>query len=247
MAGREALLARTFVEMADTLVADFDVADLLGVLARRCVELLDITEAGLMISHDGEVLRIAGSSSETMRLLELFELQHDEGPCVDCYRAGVPIACHDLTTSQDRWPRFTPEAIRAGFSAVYAVPMRLRDMTIGSLNLLRSAPNPLDDADLGTAQALADMATISILQYRVASEARLLSEQLERALTSRVTIEQAKGVIAQATGLDVDTAFNVMRRYARDRNEHLTDVAAALVERVLQPSALLEPPSTDRS
>jgi GAF domain-containing protein len=232
VAGREALMSQTFVEVADTLVADFDVVDVLTTLAGRCVELFDVDEAGLMLADDG-ALQVAASSSQTMRLLELFELQHDEGPCVDCYREGVPVECADLESAHDRWPVFASEALEAGIGSVFAVPLRLREQTIGSLNLLRKRKGLLDRGDLAAAQAVADVATIGILQHRVAAERKLLAEQLQGALQSRIVIEQAKGVLAATTGLSVDATFDVMRAYARSHGKRLADVAAAVVSREL--------------
>ncbi len=232
MTDREALMSRTFVEVADTLVADFDVVDVLTMLASRCVELFDVDEVGLMLAVDG-VLQVAASSSQAMSLLELFEVQNDEGPCVDCFRTGLVVECADLSAAVDRWPTFAAEAIAAGIGSVFAIPMRLRDETIGSLNMLRNATGTLGADDLAAAQAVADVATIGILQYRVASEGKLLAQQLQGALQSRIVIEQAKGVLAASTGLSMEDAFDAMRKYARRERRGLADVAAALVAREL--------------
>lgn len=243
MPGREALLSRTFVEIADTLVADFDVVDVLTTLASRCVEMFDIDEAGLMLSSNG-ALHVAASSSQTMQFLELFEVQHDEGPCVDCYRTGLPVVCDDLKEQAGRWPKFSPEALAAGIGSVFALPMRLRDQTIGSLNLLRNGIGGLAAEDLAAAQAVADVATIGILQHRILEESQLLSEQLQGALDSRVVIEQAKGVLAASAGLSVEAAFETMRTYSRRHNQRLAEVAAALVTRELEAKQLVGPPPT---
>jgi hypothetical protein len=168
-----------------------------------------------------------------MELLELFEIQQDEGPCLDCYRTGNPVRCPDLSAAVGRWPRFAPEALAHGYGSVYALPMRLRAQVIGSLNLLRELPGELDANDLVAAQALADVATIGILQQRAASEQRLLAEQLQYALDSRVTIEQAKGVIAEHARLDMDAAFSALRQYARNHNERLVEVAHNVAARTL--------------
>ena len=246
MVAREARLAATFVEVADTLVTDFDVIDLLALLAGRCVDLFDAAAAGLMLADANSKLHIGGSSSDAMRTLELFELQHDEGPCVDSFREEAPISCEELDTARTRWPRFAPAAIAAGFASAYALPMRLRNQTIGSLNLLRTFPGPLNPDDLGAAQALADVATIGILQHRLAAEANLLSGQLESALASRVVIEQAKGVLAEYAATSMDLAFGSLRRYARNHNAHLTDVARAIVARDLRPGAVFDRPLQPR-
>lgn len=230
MASRETLLARTFVDISDTLVADFDVLDFLTMLANRCVELLGVSEAGLMLADANGVLRVAASSSHKMNLLEL---QHDDGPAVDCYRTKAPVREDNLQEAAVRWPEFAPEAIAAGFSSVYALPMRLRDKVIGSLNLLRSEPGELGADELIVAQALADVATIGILQHRAASESQLVAEQLQYALNSRVVIEQAKGVLSAGAGLDMDEAFAAIRKYARGHNQRLIDVAGAIANRSL--------------
>jgi GAF domain-containing protein len=234
---REALLARTFVELADTLVDDFDVVELLTHLTDRCMEVLDVSAAGLMLAAPGGELRVVASSSEAMRLLELFELQAQDGPCLDCYRRGEPVVNKNLGAIDGRWPRFTPVAIEAGFRSVHALPMRLRGMIIGALNLFRSGEGTMEEADLLAAQALADVATIAILQHRAASEAQVLNEQLNHALNSRIIIEQAKGVVAERAGLDIEHAFARLRGYARNNNLRLVDVA----QRVLDGTLLLGP------
>jgi GAF domain-containing protein len=235
---RDALLARTFVEVADTLVAEFDIVDFLSVLATRCVELFDTVEAGLMVAEAPGTVQVVASSSHQMHLLELFEVQHDQGPCLDCYRTGEAVECSDLALALERWPNFAPEALAAGFTSVHALPMRLRNEVIGSLNLLRRPSGTLDPAELTAAQALADVATIGILQHRAAEEARLLAEQLQYALNSRVTIEQAKGVLSERSNIDAETAFAALRRYARNHNERLVDVARGVLDRTLATEAV---------
>jgi transcriptional regulator with GAF, ATPase, and Fis domain len=245
VADREALLAQTFVEVADTLVDEYDIVDFLSGLATRCVELFDTVEAGLMVAEAPGAVQVVASSSHQMHLLELFEVQHDQGPCLDCYRTGEAVECADLSTATDRWPTFAPEALAAGFSSVHALPMRLRNEVIGSLNLLRRPSGSLDHTDLRAAQALADVATIGILQHRAAAEARMLAEQLQYALNSRVTIEQAKGVLSERSGLDAETAFAALRRYARNHNLRLVDVASGVVNRTLDAGAITprQPPT----
>ncbi len=233
MPRRQELLTRTFVDVADTLVADFDIVEFLTRLTARCVELFDMSAAGLLLADPQGSVRVAASSDEQMELLELFELQHAEGPCLDSYRTGLAVACDDLERDGTRWPRFTPEARSCGFASVYALPMRLRNDVIGSLNLLRADTHGLDAQDLVAAQALADVATIGILQHRAAEEHQLLAEQLQYALTSRVLVEQAKGVLAEHARMEMDAAFDALRRYSRNHNRRLVDVARAVVERTL--------------
>jgi GAF domain-containing protein len=232
---REALLTRTFVELADTLVADFDVVELLTVLADRCVDVLDVSAAGLMVVAPEGDLRVMGSSSEAMRLLELFQLQAEEGPCLDCFRTGVPVAS-DLPS--DVWPRFTQEAMASGFHAVQALPMRLRGSVIGALNLFHTERGGMRPDDVATAQALADVATIGILQHRAAQQAYQLNEQLTNALNSRIVIEQAKGMVGERTSVTMEDAFGRLRSHARNHNLRLADVAANVIDGVLLASDL---------
>jgi GAF domain-containing protein len=240
---RETLLARTFVELADSLVTDFDVVELMTLLADRCVDVLDVGAAGLMlVAPDGD-LRVMASSSEAMRVLELFELQSQEGPCLDCYRTGEPVMNQDLATAKSRWPRFAPEALDAGFHTVHALPMRLRGAVIGALNLFHVAAGQMRPADAELAQALADVATIAILQHRAALEAQVLNEQLNHALNSRVVIEQAKGIIAEREGLDMEQAFSRLRTHARNHNLRLMDVAYGVIDPLLDAVALDRPAS----
>jgi GAF domain-containing protein len=238
---KEALLAQTFVDLVDTLVDDFDVVDLLTLVADRCVEVLDIAAAGLMLVAPEGDLRVVAFSSEAVRVVELFELQAEEGPCLDSYRTGLPIVNQDLQKVDGRWPHFVPVAIDAGFKSVHAMPMRLRGAIIGALNLFRSEVGDLAEFDLIAAQALADVATIAILHHRAASEAQLVNEQLTLALNSRIVIEQAKGVLAERSGLDMDHAFARMRKYARDHNLRLFDVAHGVVEGTVKIEALIPP------
>jgi GAF domain-containing protein len=233
---REALLARTLVDLADTLVDEFDIVELLSVLTDRCVEVLDVAAAGLMlVAPEGE-LRVMASSSEAMRVLELFELQSEEGPCLDCYRSGEPVVNQDLATG--RWPRFAGEALQAGFHSVHALPLRLRGTVIGALNLFRSEPGEMTPADVHAGQALADVATIAILQHRAVLAAQVVNEQLQYALNSRIVIAQAKGMVGERAGLSMEQAFSVLRSHARHNNLRLVDVARDVINGSLQASDL---------
>jgi GAF domain-containing protein len=227
---RETVLARTLVELADTLVADFDVVELLTLLADRCVELLDVGAAGLMLATPAGDLRVMASSSENMRVLELFEVQSQEGPCFDCYRSGETVVADDLTTADDRWPRFAPEAVAAGFHSVHALPMRLRGTVLGSLNLFHVETGEMRQPDVDAARALADIATIAILQHRATLDAQVINDQLNFALNSRIIIEQAKGMLAERKNIDLEKAFATLRNHARNHNLRLADVARAVID-----------------
>jgi GAF domain-containing protein len=235
---KQTLFTRALVELADTLVADFDVVELLTRLADRCVEVLDVGAAGLMLAGaDGE-LRVMASSSETMRVLELFELQSEEGPCLDCYRSGKPVMSKNLAIANSRWPRFAAEALASGFRSVQALPMHLRGTVLGALNLFHVSPGEMQNVDVEAAQALADVATIAILQHRATLEAQVVNQQLQNALNSRVVIEQAKGMVAERQNLNMEHAFSALRNHARNHNLRLADVAQAVISGSLPASAL---------
>jgi GAF domain-containing protein len=235
---KQTLFTRTLVELADTLVADFDVVELLTRLADRCVGVLDVAAAGLMLAGPDGNLRVMASSSEAMRVLELFELQSEEGPCLDCYRSGLPVMNQDLAMVCGRWPRFAPEALGAGFHSVHALPMRLRGTVIGALNLFNVEAGEMPSADVEAAQALADVATIAILQHRATLEAQVVNQQLQNALNSRIVIEQAKGMVAERESLNMEQAFSALRSHARNHNLRLVNVAEAVIGGSLAASAL---------
>ena len=224
------LLSETFVELTDTMVAGFDVIDFMHVLTDRSVQLLDVAAAGLLLADPRGELRVVAASSETARLLELFQLQNDEGPCLDCFRTGQPVQAADLAPAASRWPRFAPAARQAGFAAVQALPMRLREQVIGALNLFRADPGALAPAGIRVGQALADVATISLLHERGMRHSDVLNEQLQTALNSRVVIEQAKGKLAERLGVDMDQAFALLRDHARASNRRLSDLARAFID-----------------
>jgi transcriptional regulator with GAF, ATPase, and Fis domain len=225
---RERLLAGAFVTMADTLVTDFDVTDFLHGLADQCVQLLGVDAAGLMLADQRGTLEVIASSSQQTRLVELFQLQNDQGPCLECFQSGIPVHEADLAAARQRWPLFAPAATAAGFAAVQALPMRLRDQVIGTMNMFMRAPGQLDETALQVGQALADVATIGLLHERNLRHQEVLAEQLQGALNSRVAIEQAKGVLAERIGVDLDQAFNLLRGQARRQNRRLTELATAV-------------------
>jgi ANTAR domain/GAF domain len=224
----ETSLADVFVELADTLVDDFDVMDFLHVLTERSVQILGVVAAGLLLADEQGTLQVVAASSERTRLLELFQLQTDEGPCVDCFRTGQAVSVVDLAGA-GRWPRFTAAATEVGYAAVHAVPMRLRTVTIGALNFFGSQAGAIDQELLRLGQALADVATIGLLQQRAIHRRDVVTEQLQTALNSRVLIEQAKGVLAERLRVSVDEAFTVLRRAARGQNRRLAELAEAVV------------------
>lgn len=237
---REQRLTRAFVALADTLVDDYDVIDLLDRLVGYSVELLAADGAGIVLADARGRLRVVAASSEDAQLMELLQLQSDEGPCLECYRTATPVSVPDLGLAADRWPVFLAAARhRAAYRSVHALPLRLRGDAVGALNLFHRRPGPLPEADLALGQALADVATIGILQERAIRRAEIVNEQLQTALHSRVLIEQAKGVLAQRSGLDMDGAFGRLRGYARRGGRRLTEVARQVVDGDLDPDVVL--------
>jgi GAF domain-containing protein len=231
--------------LADTLVDDYDVIDVLDRLARHSVELLAADAAGILLADARAKLRVVASTNEQTEWMELLQLQADEGPCVDCFRTGAPVSVNDLAAATARWPRFVAALRERGtYGSVHALPLRLRGESIGTLNLFHTTPGPLPDADLALGQALADVATIGILQERAVRRGEVLAEQLQAALNSRVIIEQAKGVLAQHGDLSMDVAFDRLRSYARSHNLRLTEVARKIVEGNLAADVLATPAPT---
>lgn len=224
--------------LADTLVDSYDVIDFLQMLAERCVELLDVSEAGIMLADDKGGLRHAACSSERMRLVELFELQLEEGPCFDAYTHQTPVLSGGPEDTHARWPRFAPHAEEAGFASVVALPMRLRSHVIGALNMFSSEAGILAEEDVRVAQAMADVATIGILQERSIQSGRDLSDQLKRALESRVLIEQAKGIVSEHNQIGVDEAFALLRAFTRTNNRLLADTCRQVIDGTLPTDVL---------
>ena len=239
---RESMLARTLVELADNLVDDFDVVELLTLLSHRCVEILDVAAAGLMLAGPDGELRVMASSSDAMRVLELYEIQSREGPCLDAYSTGLPVVNRNLSAAQVPWPRFATVARAAGYQSAHALPMQLRGSVIGALNLFRTDRGTMTSEDIEIAQAFADVATIAILQNRVAAEAQMLNEQLTHALQSRIVIEQAKGMVAERLGLDMEQAFARLRTHSRNHNLRLVDLCDAIIAGAIAPNVLDQPP-----
>ena len=237
---RQADINRSFVALASSLVNGYDVVDLLVQLTEDCTRLLDIASAGLLLADGRGVLHVVAASTEATRLLEVHQLQRAEGPCRDCYLDGAPVSVADLSAVAQRWPSFVPAAVSLGFASVHALPLRLRGSRLGALGLFGSHVGALASDDLALGQALADVASVALVQDRAAADSSAVNEQLQTALTGRVVLEQAKGVLAQLGDLEMAAAFAALRRYARDRNLRLSDVAAAVVDRSLRAQDVLD-------
>lgn len=240
-ATRERRLVATFVELTDTLTADFDVVEFFAGLTERVVELGIATQAGILLADEAGSLRFMAASDEQTQLLELFQVQSREGPCQDCFRTGTPVAVAQLEDELDRWPQFVPKALATGFAAVHAVPLRLRDTVLGALNLFHNAPGTVDPESLAVVQAMADVATIGLVQQRELHRAHTVEAQLQHALHSRVTIEQCKGIIFEQASVSMSEAFEMLRAYARNNNVKLSDAARRIVEGTLTAEDLTTP------
>lgn len=222
-------LAEIFVEAADTLVDDFDVIEFLETLTNHTAQVSSAASAGLLLANPKGQLQYVASSDESIKLLELFQLQYREGPCLDCFHTGQPVVNADLITAEDRWPLFAPRAVEAGYRSVHAFPLRHQRKVIGAMNVFSTEPGGLEPHDTRIVQSLADIATIALLQERAIRSGELLTEQLQSALNSRIMIEQAKGALARIHDIDVNLAFELMRRYARTNHHRLVDVAQAVL------------------
>ena len=235
-----ARLAEVLVDVADTLVDEFDLIEFLQSLTAHTSELVGARATGLLLADPEGRLQLMAASDERAEMLELFQVQAVEGPCQDCFREGTAVVNADLRTASDRWPQFAPHAVAAGFRSVHAFPMRLRDDVIGALNLFGDDPGVLADNDVRVVQALADVATIGLLQERMVRRGQVLTDQLQSALNSRIVIEQAKGVLAQIHTCSTDEAFTMLRNYSRSHNHRLGSVAQALVNDPASVPALSE-------
>jgi GAF domain-containing protein len=236
---RERDVTNAFVGLASSLATGHDAEDLLNDLTADCARLLDVASAGLLLADSRGDLHVLAASSQRTHHLEVFQVQREEGPCLECYRDASPVSVADLDQAADRWPQFVRAARMAGFASVHALPMRLRDNVLGTLGLFGTTAGHLTDEDLALGQALADVASVALIQDKVAADRTAVNEQLRTALTSRVVIEQAKGILSQQGDLDMTEAFSVLRRFARDRNQRLADVARAVVSRTLSAQELI--------
>ena len=237
---RERDVAEAFVSLATTLAAGYDVLELLSGLTADCARLLDIASAGLLLADRKGVLHVLAASSEETRQLELFQLQREQGPCLDCFHSKTPVSIESLIREADRWPQFAGAALNAGFRSVHAVPMRLRDNVLGALGLFGTTTGALNPADLRLGQAFADVASVALIQGRAAEDQTIVNQELQHALSSRIMLEQAKGILAQSGNLDMNGAFSYLQRYSRDHNRRLSELAAALVAREIPVEHILD-------
>jgi len=220
--------------LADTLVDDYDIVDLLQTLVDACRDVLGISAAGILLADETGELELIVSTSEASRLVEVMQLGAEAGPCIECFRTGAPVSVPAIADAPVEWSGFRAEALAQGFHSVYAVPLRLREKTIGTLNLLNTEEGLLDESSRVAARAFADVATIGILHERSLRQSEILTQQLQQALNSRVRIEQAKGVVSYTMGVSIGDAFDVIRQYARRHQLPLSVVATRIVDRELR-------------
>jgi GAF domain-containing protein len=236
---REALLNSAFVKVADTLTEHYDVVDLLHTLVSECTQIVGATAGGLMLADAQGRLQLVASTDESAELVEVMQLAAGTGPCLDCFAAGASVSVPDIASSGEQWPDFRDAALQQGFHSVHATPMKLRGDVIGTMNLFQAAVGALTDRDAAVVQALADVATIGVLQQRIATESQIMAEQLQRALDSRVLIEQAKGALAESQSLTMEQAFSALRGYARSHNLTLHEVANGVITRELSSQTIV--------
>lgn len=232
MTTRAERVSVAFVKITDALVDDYDVVDLLHTLVEESVGLLDVAAAGLLLADPTGELQVVASTSEESQLVEILQLRAGAGPCVESYRIGKAVAVENIAALTD-WPEFRAAALSQGFLSVHAVPLRIHGRTIGAMGLFGAREGSLSAEDAAIGQAFADVATISLMQERTIREAALVNEQLQRALNTRVLIEQAKGVIAQTAGVDMEEAFSRLRNHARANSQSLHVTAGRIVDRSL--------------
>lgn len=225
---RETGVLDAVVSLVDSLLDDFDIVDLLTGLTEHCAELLDVEAAGILLADPLNQLRLLAATSEQARELELFQLMADDGPCLDCYATGRRVSVADLRNEGERWPQFVPAAVGAGFASVHAVPMRAARTVLGALGLFGTRPGELTEADLLVGQTLAHVASVAIVQEHPPTPVTVMP-QLRSALTNRVVVEQAKGLLREMLDISVEQAFALLRTYARASGEHLTSVARSLI------------------
>lgn len=237
---RESEVIQAFVDLSNDLVEGYDVIDLLSRLTTNCASLLDVTSAGLLLKDATGRLHLAAASSEATHHLEIFQLQRDEGPCLDSFAAGEPVVAPDLAAEEQRWPQFSRAARQVGFASVHALPMRLRETVLGTLGLFGDRVGRLDERDLALAQSLVHVASVALINERSAADSATVNSQLQHALSSRIVLEQAKGVLAHTGGLEMDQAFEVLRRYARDHSVKLGEIATQLVSRELSGDVVVQ-------
>lgn len=238
--GRERDVTGAFVSLVTAMVDGQDPVDLLTGLTQDSVRLLDVSSAGLLLADGHGVLHVLAASSEATRALELYQLQREQGPCLDCFRTGSPVSVPDLGQEEERWPLFVTAAAEIGLVSVHAVPIRMRERVLGAMGLFGNTAGALSAEDVELAQALAYVAAVGLVQDQAAADSAQLNQQLQTALNSRVVLEQAKGVIAQHGNLDMDQAFSVLRQFARDRNYRLSRVAEVIVKREISPQLLID-------
>lgn len=246
-AERERSMVRAFVDLAGGLVGDFDVQDLLHRLAEHCVRLVDSMSAcGVMLLDRTNVLSVVAAFPDVGRALDVAQLEVGDGPCLECVRTGRGVHSTDLIEDGARWPRWSRLAVARDFRTVYATPLRLGDQIIGTLNLFGPSPTDSTEQDLLIIRALADVATITILQQRSVSRAAALNTQLQTALASRIAVEQAKGVLSESLGVDMDEAFTILRHNSRSTNTKLTVLAGYLASGRIKAAELQRPGPADQ-
>jgi GAF domain-containing protein len=233
----EQALNRAFADLADSLVSQFDLVDVLHRLVTRVTELLSADAASILLRDaQGDVQVVA--SPEATRTLEIGQLQCGQGPGLDCLRTGRAVSVPDLDAGSARWELFVPMARDCGLAAVHALPMRAREQVIGAMSLYTVDVGELPEGDLHAAQALVDVATIGILQDRARQDHELILQQTQGSMHGQFIVEQAKGMLA-ASGVSMEDAYDLLRHFARYRESRLLEVAADLTSGRIDPAVII--------
>lgn len=224
----EAGVAAAFAELAESLASGLDIATYLSAVCRHCVGLVGVSSAAIVYGRaKGRASAFVASSGEEGRLLATGPPDASADPWSECMTTGQLIVA-DLSADGDRWPWLAKRASLSGLTTVTMIPVTARGEVIAALGLLGGVMP--DAVGIHLACSMADAAGTGILLSGELRRQQAAVTQLQSALTSRIVIEQAKGILAERWKVSPDEAFNHMRRHARATQRRLPEVAQAIIE-----------------